>query len=243
MASNKRDSAAELAAVRQRFPKPGAPAAIYQAASILVINGYLVHLVASGQSSPVGIAVFNIGELIVLSVIAHLALIGVPKQARLGDDGNSNPLQKIVVIALSLVWLSGIYYVSISFDTVHIQRLREARGVYKALDGLHILWPLLLSAVACAAATFADRLRWRRRGGIFVPEYAMSAAPKILTLVIAPIPAVLISESFLKNNLASALLAWSLVYLGIKAAFELLILAWQYFGMPEAKPRADSPTR
>ena len=47
----------------------------------------------------------------------------------------------------------------------------------------------------------------------------------------------LISADYAKIDLANGLLVWCAVYLGIKTAFELLILAFQYFGMPDAKPK------
>jgi len=231
--ANERATAAEMAALRQRFPKPGAAAAVFQVATILIVNGYLVYLVATGQASPVGIAVFNLAELVVLSVISHLVLIPVPKHARLGDAGTGNIAQKLIVMLLSLVWLGGIYWLSVSFDRAHIAQLRSARDPLTALMDLHILWPLLFSAGATVVATLSDLARWRRKGGTFVPEYAMSAAPKILTLLLAPIPALLVSEHFLKTSLDDALLAWSATYLGLKCVFELGMFAWQCMGMPQ----------
>jgi len=232
----------ELAALRQRFPKPSAPAAVYQCASILLLNGYLVYLVATGQSSPVAIAAFNLCELILLSAIAHLALIPVPKQARLGDADSSTFVQKIFIMLLGLVWLGGVYFISVSFDTVHVDQLRHATGVISALQDMNILWPLLFSAATTLVATISDVVRWRAKGGMFVPEYAVSAAPKILTLIFAPIPAVLISGKYQTTDMATALLVWSAVYIGIKAAAELGILAFVYAGMPEAKKKGQGGT-
>jgi len=45
--------AAELAALRKRFPKPTKAAAAFQVATILAVNGYLVYLVSKGELSPV----------------------------------------------------------------------------------------------------------------------------------------------------------------------------------------------
>jgi hypothetical protein len=49
---------------------------------------------------------------------------------------------------------------------------------------------------------------------------------------------VLIAAKWAKTDLATALIVWCAVYIGIKTLFEFLILAFQYFGMPEAKPEA-----
>jgi hypothetical protein len=50
---NARDKdAAELAALRKRFPKPTNAGAAFQGATILLVNGYLVYLVAVGQCRP-----------------------------------------------------------------------------------------------------------------------------------------------------------------------------------------------
>jgi len=227
------NNAAQLAALRQRFPKPSAPAAVFQCTQIVLVNAYLVYLVATAQTSPVGIAAFNLAELIVLSVVSHLVLLPVPKAARLGDAGAGNIVQKILVMALSLTWLGGIYWLSVGFDKVHIEQLRSAPNPLVAFADLHILWPLLFSAGATVAATLGDLARWRRKGGTFVPEYAMSGGPKILTLLIAPIPALLVSEHFQQTDLPAALLAWSATYLGLKCVFELGMFAWQCLGMPE----------
>src|SRR4051812_36982479 len=127
---------AEFAALRQRFPKPSAPAAVFQCTQIVLVNAYLVYLVATAQTSPVGIAVFNLVELIVLSVVSHLVLLAVPKQARLGDAGTGNIVQKIVVMALSLTWLGGIYWLSVGFDKAHIEQLRNAPNPLVAFSDL-----------------------------------------------------------------------------------------------------------
>lgn len=243
MSKTRDQNAAELAALRQRFPKPSPPAALYQCVTILLVNGYLLYLVVTGQSSPVAIAAFNLCELILLSIIAHLALIPVPKEQRFGVDPKQSIVQKIMVMALSLVWLGGIYYVSIGWDRAQIDRLRQAPNLFAAFDDMHILWPLVLSGVATAVATARDLMRWRAKGGMFVPEYALSGAPKILTLVLAPIPAVLIGEPYLKTGLAAAEVAWCVVYLAVKSIAELGILAFQFLGMPEAKDKGKAPAR
>ena len=230
---------AELAALRKRFPKPTNAAAAFQAATILGINGYLAYLVANGSASPVSIAAFNLGELVLLSVIAHLALIPVPNESRMSDARSGPLLQKIVVMALGVAWLGGVYAISVSIDTPHIAQIRQAPGLLAALVSLNVATPLL-TGLATAFGTFNDLMRWRSKGGLFVPQYAMSAAPKILTLIIAPIPAVLVAAKYAKTDLAMALIVWCAVYIAIKTAFELLILAFQYFGMPEAKPKATS---
>jgi hypothetical protein len=235
---NARDKdAAELAALRKRFPKPTNAGAAFQGATILLVNGYLVYLVAIGQLSPVGIAAFNLAELIVLSVIAHLALLAVPKASRLSDAQSGSLVQKIVMMALGLAYLGGVYSFSVSIDKIHIEQLRQAPSLLDAFWSLNIAIPLLLTSLATAFATFNDLARWRGKGGIFVPQYAMSGAPKILTLIVAPIPAGLIGASYAKADLATGLIVWCAVYIGIKTLFEFLILAFQYFGMPEAKPK------
>jgi hypothetical protein len=50
---NARDKdAAELAALRKRFPKPTNAGAAFQAATILLVNGYLAYLVAMDLAWP-----------------------------------------------------------------------------------------------------------------------------------------------------------------------------------------------
>ena len=236
---NARDKdAAELAALRKRFPKPTNAGAAFQVATILLVNGYLVYLVAIGQLSPVGIAAFNLAELIALSVIAHLALLAVPTASRLSDSQSGSLVQKIVMMAVGLGYLGAVYSLSVGIDRVHIEQLRQAPSLLAAAQSLNIAMPLLLTSLATAFATANDLMRWRAKGGLFVPQYAMSGAPKILTLIIAPIPAVLIAKGYAKADLATGLLVWCAVYIGIKTLFEFLILAFQYFGMPEAKPKS-----
>jgi len=237
MENDRARDAAELAALRKRFPKPTNAGAAFQGATILLVNGYLAYLAATGAVSPVAIAAFSILERILLSVIAHLALIMVPKASRLSDSQPGSLVQKIVVMALGLAWLGGVFFLSVSIDKTHIAQLREAPSLLAAFQSLNIATPLLLTALATAFATLNDLVRWRGTGGIFVPQYAMSGAPKILTIIIAPIPAVLIGTSYAKADLATGLMVWCAVYIGIKTLFEFLILAFQCSGMPEAKPK------
>jgi len=229
-------SDAELQALRQRFPKPGAGAAIYQFAVILVINGYLLYLVMRGQTSPVAITAFNFCELLILSVIGHLAQFPVPKAQRLGDTGTSF-LQRIVVLAFALVWLGFSYSISIGFDREHIEQVRNAANLLAALETLNIFRPLLLVAFTALTATIGDWAYWHRRGGLFVPQMAVSGAPKVLTLVFAPIPAMLIAAPFARNHPGMMAVAWSVVYLTVKSVMELGILAYQCIGMPSAAPK------
>lgn len=228
--------AAELAALRKRFPKPTNAGAAFQVATILVINGYLAYLVARHELSPLAIAVFSLAELGVMIVIAQLAHLGVPRESRL-SDARHTPLQKIFSLAFLLLWLGVVYFLCLSLDTRHIQELRAAPTLLAAWQSLNITLPLLLTAGVTAFGTVSDLLRWRGTGGLFVPSYALSAAPKILTALFAPIPAALIAASYAKVDLATGLTIWSLVYLAIKTLSEFLILAFQYFGMPEAQPK------
>ena len=242
MVENSRVDAAEMAALRQRFPKLPPAAVAYQSVAIVATNAFLLYLVVAGKSSPVAIAAYGIVELIALSVIAHLALIPVPKELRVGDP-DMPIVQRISVIGLSLIWLAGIYYVSLCVDIDRLRQTLHTAGVLTALEDLNILWPLLISAALAAFGMLGDWSDWHRRGGMFVPKLAMSAAPKILTLIVAPIPAVLIAEAWAKSHPGTAAIAWSLVYLAIKAIAELGMLAWQAIGMPESTPDADKLRR
>src|SRR5438045_5666928 len=129
---------AELAALRKRFPKPTNAAAAFQAATILGINGYLAYLVANGSASPVSIAAFNLGELVLLSVIAHLALIPVPNESRMSDARSGPLLQKIVVLALGVARIGAVYAISVSVDTPHIPPVRHAQVLPAALVPLDL---------------------------------------------------------------------------------------------------------
>jgi hypothetical protein len=159
--------------------------------------------------SPVGIAAFNLGELIALSVIAHLALLAVPNASRLSDAQSGSLVQKVVMMAVGLGYLGVVYSFSVSIDKDPHRSAPPGAEPARRVSVLNIAIPLLLTSLATAFATFNDLMRWRGKGGIFVPQYAMSAAPKILTLIIAPIPAVLIAKGYAKADLATGLLVWS----------------------------------
>jgi hypothetical protein len=232
---------AELLALRQRFPKPGLAAGIYQCAVIVLTNGYLLYLVVTSQSSPVAIAAFNICELIILSVIGHLARVPIPKAQRT-SDASTGVVQRIVVLGLSFMWLGFVYSISLAFDKEHYEQLRAAGNPLVALETLNLVWPLLLVALTTLVATIGDWSYWHRHGGLFIPHMAMSGAPKILTLVFAPFPAMFIAGAFSKDHPGTMAIAWSVGYLGIKSVMELGILAFQCMGMPGA-PSARASVR
>jgi hypothetical protein len=222
--------------LRQRFPKPTGPAALYQGGVIVLTNAYLLYLVFTHQTSPVAIAAFNVCELVLLGVIAHLVLIPVPKNQRLGDAQNMGLPQRIGILAVMLVWLAIAYRISLLTDEVHVEQVLHAGGVMSALESLNIVTPLLLSGAAALAGAIGDWSYWRRNGGVFIPQMAMSTGPKILTLLMAPIPAALLSEAFVRAQPEFALIMWSATYLAIKSTMELGMLAWQYAGMPGKEP-------
>jgi len=224
-------------ALRQRFPKPTLPAAIYQALTVVGMNAYLLYLVLAQQSSPVAIALFAVLELIVMSLIANLALIGVPQPLRVGSPPMPIP-QRVFAIVFVSAGLLGIAWLGVSNDRERVLELIRQNDPLGALRELHILWPLLASAALAASVSLGDRLRWRRTGGSFVTGTAMQAAPKFLTAVIAPIVALLLSDHAYMMDRARGAIIWCIVYLAIKSAFELLFLAAHFFGMLDAGTRA-----
>jgi len=231
------DDATARAALRQRFPKPSTPAAAFQFASILGSNAYLLYLVMAKQASPASLVAFNVLELILLSVIAHTVLLFVPKAARMpGAEGQ--PIgARIFTLAFAVVWLYGVYSLSLTIDKKNLDLLAHLPGWIERLEAMHILVPLALSVVLTIIGALGDWFGWRRRGGMFIPQWAMSGAPKILTLVLAPIVAMFVGGAFVSRDAEFALIAWSGTYLAVKTGAELLILAWQCLGMPEARPK------
>lgn len=231
------DDAAALATLRQRFPKPSAPAAAFQIASILASNAYLLYLVITLQASPVSLVAFNVLELILLSVIAHTVLLFVPKDARMPGAQGQPIGARLFTLAFAAAWLYGVYSLSLTVDRKNLDALAHIPTWLERLQAMHILVPLALSVFLTIAGVLGDWLGWRRRGGMFIPQWAMSTAPKVLTLVLAPIAAMLCAGAFASRDPATALLVWSGAYLAVKAGSELLILVWQCLGMPEAKAR------
>ena len=167
-------------ALRQRFPKPTLPAAIYQALTIVGMNAYLLYLVVAHQSSPVAIALFAVLELISMSLIMNLALIGVPQPLRVGNPDMPIP-KRLFAIAFVSAGLLGIAWFGVINDRERIVELIRQRDPIAALRELHILWPLLASAALSASVALGDRQRWSRTGGSFVNGTAMQAAPKFIT--------------------------------------------------------------
>jgi hypothetical protein len=229
-------NADEMAALRQRFPKPSPATAAFQALSIVVMNAYLLYLVLQHESSPVAIAVYSVLELILLSIITNVALTGVPKELRVGSP-DIPVLQRVVVIAAMSAFLSFIFWLSVGGDEEHIDQLRHAANPMDALQALNILWPLLAMAGLAVFGSISDRLRWQAQGGPFVTGAALSAAPKFMTAIVGPIAAVLLSGGLSGANRIHAAVIWCVVFLVTKSALELLILAWQFRGMPEGQAK------
>lgn len=222
--------AAEMAALRQRFPKLAPIPAAYQALTILGTNAYLLYLLLRGEGSPSAFALYGVLELIAWSVIANTALIPVPKDLRVGSP--DVPLAgRIVAIAAFSAFLGGIAWMCVP-DREHIDQLLHAHDPVTALSDLHILWPLLASAALAAFGSIGDLMRWRAGGGPFVTGTAMAASSKFITAIVAPIAAVILSGAF-AGAAAHRAMVWSSAYLAIKCAAEFLMLGWQSLGMPE----------
>ena len=233
------DDAAQIA-LRERFPKPRASAAAYQFFVILASNAYLLYLVVVGQMSPVSLVAFNVCELILLSVIAHLAQIPIPRSARLPDTDQGGILRRIFVLAFIVVWLGGVYSIGLMVDAKHLTIVAHLPGIFAKFESLNIVTPLLMSGSLALVGVIGDWSTWHRRGGFYISEMAMSTAPKILTLVLAPIVSAICGFAFMHQSPEFAVIAWSGAYLAIKALSELGIFAWQCFGMPAAERKAPS---
>ena len=175
---------------------------------------------------------FAVLELIAMSLIANLALIGVPQPLRVGSPAMPIP-KRIFAITFVSAGLLGIAWFGVSNDRERIVELIRQRDPIGALVELHILWPLLASAALAASVALGDRLRWRSTGGSFVTGTAMQAAPKFITAVIAPVVALLLSDHAYMMDTTRGAIVWCIIYLAIKSAFELLFLAGHFFGMPD----------
>lgn len=217
----------EMAEMRKRFQKPSPPAAAYQALVILAMNGYLLDLLLHGEASPTGLALYGALELIAWSLIANLALIPVPKDLRVGSPDVPFVTRVFAIVAVSAV-LCGIALVVVP-DREHVEQVLHTRDPLTTLQELHILWPLLASIALAAFGSIGDLLRWRRTGGPFVTGTAMAGASKFLTAIAGVAAAAMVG--------GSNAMRWSIVYLVCKSGFELLMLWWQFIGMPERQPQ------
>ena len=83
---------------------------------ILASNAYLLFLVVTAQASPASLVAFNVIELILLSVIAHLVLIGVPPSARMPGAEGQNISSCIFVLIFVAGWLYAVYSFSLMVD-------------------------------------------------------------------------------------------------------------------------------
>jgi len=220
---------AEMAALRQRFPKQPPLAAAYQALTVLGTNAYLFYLLLQGEGSPTAFALFGVLELIAWSIVANTALIPVPKELRVGSP-DMPLLGRIVVIAAFSAFLLGVAWMCVP-DREHFDELLHRRDPIAALRDLHILWPLLATIAFAASGSISDLMRWRRAGGPFVTGTAMAASSKFITAIVAPVVAVVLTGS--SADAAHRAMVWSLIYLTIKCGAELLMLGWQSLGMPE----------
>ncbi|HEY2394857.1 MAG TPA: hypothetical protein VGH81_02590 [Rudaea sp.] len=233
------DAAVQIA-LRERFPKPRASAAAYQFFVILASNAYLLYLVVAGRVFPVSLVASNVCELILLSVIAHLPQIPIPRSARLPDTDQGGILRRILVLGFALLWLSGVYSIGLMVDAKHLNVLAQFPGIFAKFESLNIVTPLLMSGSLALVGVIGDWSTWHRRGGLYVSEMAMSAAPKILTLVLAPIVSAICGFAFIRQSPEFAVIAWSGAYLAVKALSELGMFAWQCSGMPESATQGPS---
>lgn len=228
--------AADMAALRQRFPRPTPAAAAYQAFSIVGMNAYLLYLVLTNESSPVAIGLYAVLELIVLSIVSNLALVGVPKPLRVGSPDMPLVSRVFAIVVISAV-LFGIFWFSVADDRVHIDQLRQMRNPLDTLRELNVLRPLMVTTGLVVLGALGDRLRWSRQGGPYVSGSVMSAASKFVAAIAGPITAAVASSHFGGGDPVRTAIAWCVVYLLVKSAIELLMLFWQYLGMPEAKDK------
>jgi hypothetical protein len=222
---------AEMAALRQRFPKMPPITAAFQALTIVATNTYLLYLLLHDEGSPTAFALFGVLELV--AWIANTALIPVPKELRVGSPDIPLITRITVIIAFS-AFLLGIAWLSVP-DREHVDQLLHAGNPLAMLDELHILWPLLASIAFAASGSFSDLMRWRQVGGPFVTGTAMAASGKFITAIVAPIAAAMLSGS---GDAAHKAMVWSSIYLAIKSGSELLMLWWQSLGMPERQPES-----
>lgn len=222
-------NAVEMAAMRQRFPKLPPLTAAFQGFTIVATNAYLLYLLLRGEVTPTALAAYGVLELVGWSVIANTALIPVPKNLRVGSPDMPLVSRILAIVAVS-VFLGGIAWMTVP-DRADAERLLHTRDPLAALGELNILLPLSISIGLAAFGSLGDLLRWRRSGGPFVTGTAMAAAAKILTAIVAPTVAAVMSGS--SADPVHKALVWSYIYLAIKCAAELLMLVWQSIGMPE----------
>jgi hypothetical protein len=222
----------EMAAIRQRFGKPTAGSAIYMALVSLAMNAYLLHLVSSGDASRVGLALYGVLELIAYSVIANATMAAVPKELRVGSPDMPVAKRIVAIIVVSAI-LCGIAWLGVHGDSTHLDMLRQSRNPLVALAELNILKPLALTIAFALSGSLVDWWRWRGSGRPFVSGLALSAAPKFLTAVIAPIVALLFADDIRYGERATFI--WCSIYVAIKCGLELFFVYWQYRGMPEGK--------
>ena len=224
---------AEMAALRQRFPKMPPLAAASQALTSVATNAYLLYLLLQGVASPTAFALYGVLELVAWSVIANTALIPVPKDLRVGSP-DVPLLGRIMAIVAFSAFLGVIGWMCVP-DSEHLEQLRHVQDPIAALSELHILWPLLTSITLALFGSIGDLMRWYRAGGPFVTGTAMAASPKFITAIVAPIAASILSGS--SEDAAHKATIWCFIYLAIKCASELLMLGWQSIGMPDPDPQ------
>jgi len=228
--------AAEMAALRERFPKLPPLAAAYQGLTILATNAYLLYLLLHDEGSPVAFALFGVLELVAWSVIANSALYPVPKNQRVGSP--DVPLStRVAAIVFFSAFLLGIAWLCVP-DREHIDALVQTRNPLVTLEELHILWPLLATIAFAGSGSINDLMRWRRIGGPFVTGTAMAASSKFITAIVAPVAAAMLSGS---GDAAHKAIVWSSIYLAIKSGAELLMLGWQSIGMPDRPAESREP--
>jgi hypothetical protein len=144
------------------------------------------------------------------------------------------------VLGFALLWLSGVYSIGLMVDAKHLNVLAQFPGIFAKFESLNIVTPLLMSGSLALVGVIGDWSTWHRRGGLYVSEMAMSAAPKILTLVLAPIVSAICGFAFIRQSPEFAVIAWSGAYLAVKALSELGMFAWQCSGMPESATQGPS---
>jgi hypothetical protein len=221
------------------WPKASGWALAYQGSAMLLSNAYLLWLIVHRLVSPVGLAIFCLAELLLLSTMAWVEHVPVPQEKRFrthqhGVLGSSSLVGRFFAgvfrCLFAVFWLSVTYGFSVWADG-NLLLFAYERNALNVLVELNIVWPLLLSAVFGLIAMLGDWRLWQRRGGLFVPEMAQPSAPKTLTLFVAPIPAAMACFSYIDDDPNFALFAWCAAFIAIKSLFEVVMLGLEIFGM------------
>lgn len=170
---------------RKRFPARGRAALVIDLVGIVIANGVIVGLLASGRLSTVGLMLLIATECLVLLVLGRVATAWVPREHWLEPPPALGHL--VALLAFLAVWGGIVYGVALTM----LEAWPEFIAFFRSLEpwiASGIVYALGISLLLALIDHAVDWQHYRRHGPPFVSGAGMHGAARMLTLILGGIP-------------------------------------------------------